>query len=55
MVAFYGDYDLTETVNIPFNTFSSDDPSASVTVTDWRSETSSFTRTESKARRPGLP
>ena len=31
---FYGDYDLTETVNIPFNTFSSDDPSASVTVTD---------------------
>lgn len=34
MVAFYGDYDLTETVNIPFNTFSSDDPSASVTVTD---------------------
>ena len=34
MVSFYGDYSLTETVNIPFNTFSSDDPSASVTVTD---------------------
>ena len=34
MVSFYGDYDLAETVNIPFNTFSSDDPSASVTVTD---------------------
>lgn len=34
MVSFYGDYNLTETVNIPFNTFSSDDPSASVTVTD---------------------
>ena len=34
MVSFYGDYDLTETVNIPFNTFSSDDPSASVTVTN---------------------
>jgi hypothetical protein len=29
-----GDYDTTETVDIPFNTFSSDDPSASVTVTD---------------------
>lgn len=34
MVSFYGDYNLTETVNIPFNTFSSDDPSASVTVTN---------------------
>lgn len=33
-VAFYGDYDTTETVNIPFNTFSSDDPSASVTITN---------------------
>jgi hypothetical protein len=33
-VAFYGDYDTTETVNIPFNTFSSDNPSASVTVSD---------------------
>jgi len=34
MVSFYGDYNLTETVNIPFNTFTSDDPSASCTVTD---------------------
>lgn len=34
MVSFFGDYDTTETVHIPFNTFSSDDPSASVTVTD---------------------
>ncbi|MCK5615552.1 hypothetical protein KAR91_77525, partial [Candidatus Pacearchaeota archaeon] len=34
MVAFYGDYDTTETVIIPFNTFSSDDPSASVTITN---------------------
>ena len=34
MVGFYGDYDTTETVIIPFNTFSSDDPSASVTITD---------------------
>lgn len=34
MVAFYGDYDTTETVVIPFNTFSSDDPSASVTITN---------------------
>lgn len=34
MVSFYGDYDLTETVIIPFNTFSSDDPSASVTITN---------------------
>lgn len=33
-VAFYGDYDTTETVYIPFNTFSSDDPSASVTITN---------------------
>ncbi|MHA2064957.1 MAG: hypothetical protein ACXABY_11335 [Candidatus Thorarchaeota archaeon] len=31
---YLGDYDTTETVVIPFNTFSSDDPSASVTVTD---------------------
>jgi hypothetical protein len=29
-----GDYNTTETVHIPFNTFSSDNPSASVTVTD---------------------
>lgn len=34
MVSFFGDYDMTETVYIPFNTFSSDDPSASVTITD---------------------
>ncbi|MHC4395610.1 MAG: hypothetical protein ACYS1A_08135, partial [Planctomycetota bacterium] len=33
-VAFYGDYDITETIIIPFNTFSSDDPSASVTITN---------------------
>ena len=30
-----GDYQGTETVMIPFNTFSSNDPSASVTVTDF--------------------
>ena len=29
-----GDYDTTETVVIPFNSFSSNDPSASVTLTD---------------------
>ncbi|GAF95672.1 unnamed protein product, partial [marine sediment metagenome] len=29
-----GDYDATETVVIPFSTFSSDDPAASVTITD---------------------
>ncbi len=29
-----GDFNTTETVHLPFNTFSSDDPSASVTVTD---------------------
>ena len=34
MPAYFGDYDTTETVIIPFNTFSSNDPSASVTVTD---------------------
>lgn len=34
MVAFYGDYDTTETVYMPFNTFTSDDPSASVTITN---------------------
>lgn len=33
-VPFYGDYNTTETVYILFNTFSSDDPSASVTITD---------------------
>jgi len=31
---YLGDYNNTETVDIPFNTFSSNDPSASVTVTD---------------------
>lgn len=34
MVSFFGDYDLTETVHIPFNTFTSDDPSASSTITN---------------------
>lgn len=34
MVTYLGDYDTTETVHIPFNTFSSDDPSASVTITN---------------------
>lgn len=34
MVPFFGDFDTTETVYIPFNTFSSDDPSASVTITN---------------------
>ena len=29
-----GDYNTTETVHLPFNTFTSDDPSASVTITD---------------------
>lgn len=33
-VAFYGDYDTTETVIIPFNTFDSNDPTASVTITN---------------------
>jgi hypothetical protein len=34
MVSYYGDFAEDDTVLIPFNTFSSDDPSASVTVTD---------------------
>ena len=34
MVPYYGDFGEDDTVNIPFNTFSSDDPSASVTITD---------------------
>ena len=34
MVSFFGDYDTTETVVIPFNTFTSDDPSASATITN---------------------
>jgi len=34
MADFYGDYNTTETVPIPFNTFDSNDPSASVTITD---------------------
>ncbi len=33
-VSFFGDYDTTETVNIPFNTFDSNDPTASVTITN---------------------
>ena len=33
-VPYYGDFLEDDTINIPFNTFSSDDPSASVTVTD---------------------
>jgi hypothetical protein len=34
MPEYYGDFSEDETVYIPFNTFSSDDPSASVTITD---------------------
>jgi hypothetical protein len=34
MVTHFGDYDTTETVIIPFNTFTSDDPSASSTITN---------------------
>lgn len=34
MVSFFGDYSTTETVIIPFNTFTSDDPSASSTITN---------------------
>jgi len=33
-VSFFGDYDTTETVKIPFNTFDSNDPTASVTITN---------------------
>lgn len=33
-VSFFGDFDTTETVVIPFNTFDSNDPSASVTLTN---------------------
>ena len=33
-VSYYGDFADNDTVNIPFNTFSSDDPAASVTATD---------------------
>lgn len=34
MTQYYGDFSEDETVYIPFNTFSSDDPSASVTITN---------------------
>jgi hypothetical protein len=34
MIPYYGDFAEDSTVYIPFNTFSSNDPSASVTVTD---------------------
>ena len=34
MVSYYGDFAEDDTVLIPFNTFDSNDPSASVTVTD---------------------
>jgi hypothetical protein len=33
-IPYYGDFLEDDTINIPFNTFTSDDPSASVTVTD---------------------
>ena len=33
-VPYYGDFADNDTVNIPFNTFSSNDPAASVTATD---------------------
>ncbi len=35
MVTPLGDYNTTETVHIPFNTFDSNDPSESVTITDF--------------------
>jgi len=34
MVAYYGDFAEDDTVNIPFNTFTSDDPAASSTITN---------------------
>ena len=34
MISYYGDFAEDSTVLIPFNTFSSDDPSASVTITN---------------------
>ena len=34
-VPYYGDFAEDDTVDIPFNTFTSDDPSASVTITDF--------------------
>ncbi len=34
MVAYYGDFPEDDTVNIPFNTFDSNDPQASVTITN---------------------
>ena len=34
MVSFFGDYDTSETVVIPFNSFTSDDPAASITLTN---------------------
>lgn len=34
MISYFGDFAEDDTVLIPFNTFSSDDPSASVTITD---------------------
>jgi len=33
-VPYYGDFLEDDTVNLPFNTFSSNDPAASVTATD---------------------
>lgn len=34
MISYYGDFAEDDTVLIPFNTFTSDDPSASVTITN---------------------
>lgn len=35
MIPYYGDFAEDDTVDIPFNTFTSDDPSASCTITDF--------------------
>ena len=34
MISYYGDFAEDDTVNIPFNTFDSNDPSASATITN---------------------
>ena len=34
MISYYGDFAEDDTVNIPFNTFTSDDPSASVIISN---------------------
>ena len=50
MVPYFGDFSEDSTIYIPFNTFSSDDPTASVTVTEQK-DSYSWTLTHTNTSR----